>query len=403
MQDSRRYYSLDALRGVMMMLGVVIHGSMLYLATPVQGISLPTDRSTSFFFDIITYFIHSFRMPLFFILAGFFSSLLVEKRGLRGTFINRGKRILGPLLAAVVTVLPLSLLFIGSSFVYARFGTHQLIPDRQQIEILTEEMRTMGIGGEPTILHLWFLQYLLYFYLTIPVCSLIVRLSGFVRAGVDSLLEAPAVILLFGLITGLILWPYRGGMIFRDVLYITPGLSVLIYYWLFYLLGYVFHHHRGILVTFRECIVTTGIASIFLFPASIYTGVLDAADGQSSLFMHTVTVLLHGFCTWTLIYFLMGVFLRYFDTDSPWVLYLSQSSYWVYLVHMPIVSIAAWWLLPYDLHAYVKFSLVVVFTVLLCFVSYHYMVQRTWISVFLNGRRFDLDWPWLVKLRPQEG
>ena len=36
----------------------------------------------------------------------------------------------------------------------------------------------------------------------------------------------------------------------------------------------------------------------------------------------------------------------------------------------------------------------------LCFVSYHYGVQRTWVSVFLNGKRFDLDWPWRMQ-RPQ--
>jgi hypothetical protein len=51
---------------------------------------------------------------------------------------------------------------------------------------------------------------------------------------------------------------------------------------------------------------------------------------------------------------------------------------------------AGWWLVPYDLPALVKFTLVVAFVCTVCFVSYHLAVQRTWVSVFLNGKRFDL-------------
>jgi hypothetical protein len=29
-----------------------------------------------------------------------------------------------------------------------------------------------------------------------------------------------------------------------------------------------------------------------------------------------------------------------------------------------------------------------------CLVTYHYLVQDTWMGVFLNGKRFKLDWPW---------
>ena len=79
MSDSRRYYSLDALRGIMMMLGIVLHGSQWYLTEPPGGLPMPLDSSTSYLFDVLMHFIHSFRMPLFFVLAGIFTSLLVGK------------------------------------------------------------------------------------------------------------------------------------------------------------------------------------------------------------------------------------------------------------------------------------------------------------------------------------
>jgi glucans biosynthesis protein C len=102
----------------------------------------------------------------------------------------------------------------------------------------------------------------------------------------------------------------------------------------------------------------------------------------------------HALCTWALICLLIGGAQRFFDYASPWSLYISQSSYWVFLVHLPVVYMFGWWMVQYDLPAIVKFMVVAGLTTLICFVTYHYWVQKTWVGVFLNGRRFDLDWPW---------
>ena len=71
--DERRYYGLDALRGGMMMLGIVLHAAEFYIAAPPPALPMPTDRNTSYVFDLVFHFIHSFRMPTFFVLAGFFA------------------------------------------------------------------------------------------------------------------------------------------------------------------------------------------------------------------------------------------------------------------------------------------------------------------------------------------
>ena len=90
--DNRRYFGLDALRGGMMMLGIVLHAAMLYLASPPPTMGIQTDRNNSVVFDLVFDFIHSFRMPTFFVLSGFFTALLVEKRGVWGTLKNRASR-----------------------------------------------------------------------------------------------------------------------------------------------------------------------------------------------------------------------------------------------------------------------------------------------------------------------
>ena len=81
--DNRRYYALDALRGIMMMLGILLHAAMFYLAAPPWP--APMDPSTSLAFDALVHFIHSFRMPLFFVMAGFsFSKGLISASKSKG-------------------------------------------------------------------------------------------------------------------------------------------------------------------------------------------------------------------------------------------------------------------------------------------------------------------------------
>ena len=59
----------------------------------------------------------------------------------------------------------------------------------------------------------------------------------------------------------------------------------------------------------------------------------------------------------------------------------------------PLISPA---LLQYDLPAVIKFVAVCGFTAVAGFLSFHYWVQKTWLSIFLHGRRFDLNWPWIA-------
>src|SRR5260221_2530402 len=121
--------------------------------------------TSSYFFDALFHFIHAFRMPLFFVLSGFFTALLVMKRGVAATYRNRAARVLAPLGAAVLTVLPLTMLFMLDFMIAVRFGDHRLLPERARIEDLKALMVTMGLPADkPALAHLWFLYYLCFFY-----------------------------------------------------------------------------------------------------------------------------------------------------------------------------------------------------------------------------------------------
>ena len=394
MPDDRRYYGLDALRGGMMLLGVVLHSAALYLAAPPPHVPLVTDRNTSLVMDAIFDFIHAFRMPLFFVLAGFFAALLVEKRGVAAAYRNRMVRIAAPLAAAMFTILPLTLLFLLDFALAARYGASDLIPDPHLLERLDEDMRARGAPtGIPT-LHLWFLLYLCYFYLLIPFCRMVVRWSLPIEARLGGFLASPLSLPVFALFTAVTLWPYPGGQVLGDFIFLGFSPPAFLYYGTFFVAGYVFHHYRASTAELPRLLPWCAALAVVLFPLSLYASHLEYTRPAAEVGFHLMAVTLHALCTWALIWLFAGMALRYFDRPTPWVLYASQSSYWVYLLHLPVICFVGWLLAPVDVSALVKFAAVLGVTTVVCFVTYHYGVQHTWIGAFLHGQRFKMDWPW---------
>ena len=93
--NSIRYHGLDALRGMAMLLGIVLHAALPYMPNVEEF--WPTDESSSPIINTIFQFIHIWRMPLFFILAGFFANLIISKNSWKSWWGNRLLRIAIPI------------------------------------------------------------------------------------------------------------------------------------------------------------------------------------------------------------------------------------------------------------------------------------------------------------------
>ena len=74
---TERIYSLDSLRAIMMLLGLVLHAAITYGAINYErSWELKDPNDVHFLNDLIVIIIHAFRMPVFFVVAGFFGALL---------------------------------------------------------------------------------------------------------------------------------------------------------------------------------------------------------------------------------------------------------------------------------------------------------------------------------------
>ena len=137
---SDRLYSLDFLRAFALLMAVLLHVLMLFLE-PFDGSEPRLGAS------IIFIWIHTWRMPLFMLLAGFFTALSLSKRDVGNYALNRLIRLGVPILLlwAVIPAIDETTSDI--------FKLPELIS-----WVLYDVPFTLRLD------HLWFLYYLLIFY-----------------------------------------------------------------------------------------------------------------------------------------------------------------------------------------------------------------------------------------------
>ena len=108
--QSERFNALDKVRATAMLLGVFYHamlfGGMLG-GRPPMGFG-PPGGPGGFSAAMMTQdWLHSFRMPLFFLISGFFCRMMFQKYGTRSYLYRRWTRIGLPLLIGIFTFVPL--------------------------------------------------------------------------------------------------------------------------------------------------------------------------------------------------------------------------------------------------------------------------------------------------------
>lgn len=105
-----RRHDLDALRAAAMLLGIAFHVGLSFAA----GLPwLVQDARRQVGFLVFADASHGFRLPLFFLISGFFTAMLWRRRGLQALIKHRARRILLPCLLGLVTIVPVTFLVAG--------------------------------------------------------------------------------------------------------------------------------------------------------------------------------------------------------------------------------------------------------------------------------------------------
>ena len=360
---SARLHAFDNLRAFAMLLGVGLHALIPFVTDPAAEAWPIRNPERHPIFDLIVGVIHSFRMQLFFLIAGFFARLLLDRRGPKEFLRNRGVRIAIPFLLGMVTLVPL----VGWQIGYQ--------------------------GSTWPTIHLWFLQYLLLYYAVALGLAWLKRFMP--QAGHSSrvsplLVRSPRSLPLWVLLTFLLMWwwpvwdetNYGRGQSF------WPHPAILTHYCLFFACGWMLHRHQAAVPSFRN---SAGFNMVFAWVAiaiwAVGMKMEQFQPGSLSGWLKALSYLGGSAMSWFFSFALLGYFLRWFDRGSPVGRYLADASYWMYLAHLPLIIALQQWLIPMEFSLWTKALLINLIAFAVLFASYHLLVKPTMIGRILNGPR----------------
>jgi peptidoglycan/LPS O-acetylase OafA/YrhL len=378
----RRLHGLDACRAAAMMLGLFFHGSLSFME--MAGPWAIQDRSAHWGVDAFVWVCHTFRMPVFFLLAGFFGRLLYEKLGPLGFLRHRAKRLLLPLVVTLVPLMPT--IYLLWRWGWARSGPRP----KDVLGMDTPSLEFDKLRLSPV--HLWFLYYLL---MILGLLALVVAaerrlgLDAFKRrvdAVVRGLVKARLVSMVMAIPTALTL-AYMRTPAADSPVFFTPEPRILAYYAVFTGFGWLLHRQAGLVEEFGRGL---GVPLLLAAAAALPLGKwierlvrgapLSPAERMSMLYLGA----LFG---WSLVLLFLGAFVRWGAKPRPWVAYLSDASYWSYLVHLPLVVALQILVSPLEWPGPLKYALLMAATLAICLGTYQAFVRYTFIGATLNGSR----------------
>ena len=376
-QKTERIHALDSLRAIMMLLGLVLHSAITYGTFDFGNAwTLKDPETTHLSNDILVFFIHSFRMQTFFLVAGFFGAMLFYERKPLKMLKNRIARIVFPFIVFVILLWP---------FIVFTFGYTKLL-FAESNDPLTDALApfsSLEIFIPQRTFHLWFLYYLgIITFVSVGLGLLfkkLPRLSSYVAKIVNWIFQKPFLrILIFASITVIVYFIMGTSQVATSTSFI-PDFNTFIYYFLFYMVGWILFKSKHLLGTFKKFDWATTLVGCFLFTCVI---LMDAFLGFE------LKIILKSIMVWLFVFGITGLFIRYESKHSSRMRYVSDASYWVYLIHLVFTAILPSFIVDWPIPSTLKFLIVLVSTGVICFASYHYLVRGTFIGKFLNGRKY---------------
>jgi hypothetical protein len=418
-----RERGFDAARGWAMLLGVVIHASVPF--TTVIAYAWPVvARERHGLADWIFHVIHAFRNPLFFLVSGFLARAVTARIGRAAFLERRRERLLWPLLFCAIVIAPMSEWAAAAAREWAgtvpvnffdlEFWTNRAAYlARQSNPATADALWPFGITWTdliPRVLRwwklgiFWFLWYALVLaYLGPPLLRVIAtRLGdrlGAARAIVDRgarswaapLLPALGSLPFLMIMPGIELsTPAAVWMPFPFAL-LLPEINLFGFYFIYFSFGWLMQARPDWITAARlrwPSWLALGGAAFSV--AMVYSNHFDAFQFDGYLRIRLVSQPFYAIGAAGFTLGLLGFFLRVHRHESPFAAFLMRASFWVYLVHIPVITLLQAWIVPQPWPWLAQLAAVIVAGGLICLASYQWLIADTWLDRFFSGHRREL-------------
>lgn len=247
----------------------------------------------------------------------------------------------------------------------------------------------MGTG------HFWFLYNLIFFYCAalfikkISALSISKKISSFS----ESKIKVCALFVLPILIAPAFYNMHFPPLDMPDKFY--PQLWSFGYYGIYFAAGWILFTNKLLIDVVSQhwklliAIASAGFIYVYqCYPETTTLAAIIDPKGYAipNRAIHIGYSILHSVISVYMVFGIIGAGKQFLNIQNPVLTYLAQSSYWVYLIHLPIILFIQLKLLDTDWNLWAKFFITLVLATLLSLLSYQLLVRHTPIGWLLNGR-----------------
>jgi peptidoglycan/LPS O-acetylase OafA/YrhL len=378
-----RRHELDWLRTAAVFGLIPFHTAIIFTTGSYDYVK---NAQTSAFMDLLTSFVSIWGIPLLFLVAGGASRFALASRGVSRYLNERVARLVVPFIFGMLLVVPLQI-YIGRlsspkpPTFFASYG--------EFIQTLLGVLTGHFPAGPEWIGHLWFIPPLILFAaLAVPFAWLLRQPRA--RRVVDWLARSwhgYATLALFGLPLAAVQYFTLAGVGWIgaiDIRFLSSAIGVVAYLF-FFLYGYLLYLDERFSAHLRRDAGLTLLLGAVAWIALEY--ILPEWQGLNATpaLAHTVLALARGYCSWWWVAGILGMGIRYLQFTTPTVEYLSQAAYPVYIIHMPILSFIAYWVVRTDLDILAKFLVIIISSLAVALAIYDLLIRRIGILRLLFG------------------
>ena len=383
METQDRLHALDALRAFALFLGIYFHASLSFMPGIDQWVV--TDTSTSPAIWMVSGFSHLFRMSLFFFIAGYFARLVYHRKGFSHFVRDRAKRIALPLLMFLPVMIPL----LGIIWAWGAEQSGKVLPAPP----------SLGLRYFP-LTHLWFLYYLLWMYvaalagraLIVKLLDRSERMRQFIDRTLLMLLKRRAAPFVFALPLAIVAlavpeWNPATAIPTPDRS-LVPALIPSVGFGTAFVAGWLCQRSMSTLAAMTERTTSSLWIALVCFVLTAVSGfTLGKVPAEWLALARFGGGLVVALTIWYWNLFLVGIALKHLSSENSLRRYLADSSYWLYIAHLPLVT--ALQVVAFRLHWHwtIELALILAISTAVLLLSYKLFVRSTWLGAILNGAR----------------
>ncbi len=369
---STRLYYLDWLRVLAFGLLIIFHCAMPFVEfgweIKNKEHSIPLSR--------LILWLHQWRLPLLFFIAGVGSYFSLVKRSGISFLGERFVRLFIPLWFAILFTTPIQVYFEKMQGGLIHMSYAEYYPSVWNFVLYPQ--------GSITWSHLWFVAYLFVFTILLWPVFMILKIRAMAQAKqrIDHFFKSPVTIFM---LVAVLIWLY-----FK--LYIRwPEQGSLVDDWFLFLFSmtlFLFGYLLASLPSFWQTCENyrwhfLGMAAVcIVWLYKDYWWALQFPKKQEDVYEYGILNAIH---IWTIILAALGFARKHLNFSNPFLKYTTPAVYPFYILHQTIIVASGYYVVQWPLPIAVKLLILIVICFGGVFVLYHFVIKNFILTRILYG------------------